>query len=473
MAMLGSRTALSVLLRRGELVFPSAGCAGVVVLVLVTAMPGPASARLPAALTGMAVVVLAWLGLGRSRLSVSRLYWTAVAWCLPLVVAPPLFSGDVYSYQAQGIIAAKGIDPYRFGPLTALGADSPITQQVSRYWQDSPAPYGPVSLSISRAIARLVDTNIPATVLLNRCVELAGLVLIAWALPRLARRTGVAPESALWLGLLNPLVLWHVVAGTHYEGLMVGLILVGMELGLDGLSRPARLIAGVGLLSVAANIKVVAAAALLCLGVELIRQCGGTLRRGLAVVAGLLAGFVVVSIGIAALTDLGFGWLGTLDEPMRVHSWLAPTNQFGFLIEAFGGPDTTSTAIAVCVQLGALLGVILVGWLLVTTLRGQRHSLAALGLVFAAILVTGPVVQPWYLLWAIVPLSASPLAPRARHLVVAVSAVFAMVLPPVTGGVATLVEGYLVAAGLMAVLVGITRVGIAYAARRELSEIPE
>src|SRR5204863_2485629 len=120
-----------------------------------------------------------------------------------------------HSYLAQGVIAAEGVDPYRFGAAAALGADSAVTQQVSEYWQNTPAPYGPVWLAISRTIARVAGDNLPVTLLLNRLVELAGVVLIAWALPRLARRVGVDPGIALWLGLLNPLALWLVVAGAQ------------------------------------------------------------------------------------------------------------------------------------------------------------------------------------------------------------------------------------------------------------------
>ena len=61
---------------------------------------------------------------------------------------------------------------------------------------------------------------------------LLGLAMIVWALPRLARRFGVPPVSALWLGAANPLVLFHLVVGVHNEGLAIGLMLVGLELAL-------------------------------------------------------------------------------------------------------------------------------------------------------------------------------------------------------------------------------------------------
>jgi alpha-1,6-mannosyltransferase len=421
---------------------PVVGFAGVVVLVVTTSVPGPAVVRLTLGLTAMAVVTFAWLGLRRDEPILRRV---AALWCVPLLFARPLFSGDVYSYQAQGLIAAGGGDPYRFGPLTALGAGSPVTQQVSVYWQDTPAPYGPVWVAISRTIARIAGENPVATLLLHRVVELAGLALIAWALPRLARRLGVSPGAALWLGLLNPLVLWHIVAGAHNDGLMMGLVLAGMELALSGLDRPSRLVAGLVVLTVAANIKIVAAAAICCVGAELARRWG----RAALVMLGVLAGFAALSVFLAAVTGLGLGWIGTLGDSAHLHSWLAPTNQVGFLIGGLGllaGAHITSTAIAVVVEIGAVLGAAAGAWLLWAVFRGRLNPLAGLGFVFAAMLVTGPVVQPWYLLWMILPLAASVRSERARRPLVVLSAAAAVLLPPIGGGVSVLVVGYALAA---------------------------
>jgi alpha-1,6-mannosyltransferase len=434
---------------------PVAGFAGVTVLVLATSgLPVPPAVLSTVGLTGMGVLVLSWLGLRRrvAELSVRELYRIAAAWCVPLLFARPLFSGDVHSYLAQGVIAAGGLDPYGLGPSAALGADSPVTQQVSHHWQDTPAPYGPVWLAISRTIARVAGQDPLATLLLHRVVELAGVVLIAWALPRLARRTGVSPVVAVWLGLLNPLVLWHVVAGAHNDGLMVGLVLAGTELALGGLARPSRVVAGLVLLTVAANVKIVAAAAVCCVGVWLARRWGRTAGRGVVVLFGVLAGFVLLSVVIAAVTGFGMGWLGTLGESARLHSWLAPTNQLGFLVGGLGslaGVDITSAAISVTVRVGAVLGAVGGAAVVLAIFRGRWHPVTGLGLVFAVMVAAGPVVQPWYLLWAVLPLAAGLRQDRALAVV---SAVTAMLLPPVGGGVAVLVAGYLGAAVLLALV---------------------
>ncbi|MEC3974227.1 polyprenol phosphomannose-dependent alpha 1,6 mannosyltransferase MptB, partial [Amycolatopsis sp. H20-H5] len=268
-----------------------AGFAGVAVLVLVTSgIPLPAVAVLALGVTGMGTLVLAWLGLGlhAAEIPVRRLYGIAASWCLPLLAARPLFSGDVHSYLAQGVIAAKGLDAYLLGPAAALGADSPVTLRVSHYWQDTPAPYGPAFVAVSRTIARVAGENLLATVLLHRALELVGVVLLAWALPRLARRVGVPPSVALWLGLLNPLLLWHVVAGVHNDGLMAGLMVAGLELvylgvARTGAARPVLVAAGVVVLSVGANVKIVAVAAGCFVGVARVRRARPAGRGAVAV----------------------------------------------------------------------------------------------------------------------------------------------------------------------------------------------
>ncbi len=148
------------------------------------------------------------------------------------MVIPPLFSRDVYSYLAQSEIVRRGFDPYALGPAEALGVADPFTSGVSNMWRDTPAPYGPLFLGIGSWLTGIAGTNVAVGVLLQRLVALVGFGLIVWALPRLARRCGVAPGTALWLGAANPLVLFHLVAGAHNESLAIGLMLAGLELGI-------------------------------------------------------------------------------------------------------------------------------------------------------------------------------------------------------------------------------------------------
>ena len=76
----------------------------------------------------------------------TQLARTGLLWAVPLALAPPLFSKDVYSYLAQSAITARGFDPYSLGPAATLGVDDPLTRTIPTIWRDTPAPYGPLFL---------------------------------------------------------------------------------------------------------------------------------------------------------------------------------------------------------------------------------------------------------------------------------------------------------------------------------------
>lgn len=429
------------------------GCIGSATTLGATAATAlPLFARVTLGLVGMMLVVVAWLLLGSKhrQLTVVSLHRIAVVWALPFLVAAPLFSGDVWSYLAQGAIAASGQDPYAIGPLPGLGATHPATQQVSHYWIETPAPYGPAWLALSWSVATLTGEHLIAGVLLYRLIAIVGVILVAWALPHLARRVGADPSTALWLGLLNPLVIWHFVAGVHNDALMMGLLLCGTELVLRGMERTgaAALLqfgAGLTVLTVAANIKFVGFAAVGCLAVHLVRRRVGGIPTALVMALGSAA----ITLAISHGTGLGFGWIGALGQSTAVHSWMAPTNIAGFLAGGLGklaGRDITDVAIQVSVVIGAVLGVIIVATLLKAISRGGVAPVRGLGLILAAVVTCGPVVHPWYLLWAVLPLAATAKSPRSRSILAAVSATTAMALPPLGTGALPLTVGYLGAA---------------------------
>ncbi len=144
------------------------------------------------------------------------------AWAAPLLLAPPLFSRDVYSYLAQGAMVDAHIDVYANGPAQLGG---PLADEVAPVWQQTSTPDSVwFFLAVASALSGLTRGEIPAGLLGMRLVALLGVGLMAAALPRLARHSGADPAAALWLGALNPLVLLHLVAGAHNDAIMLGLL---------------------------------------------------------------------------------------------------------------------------------------------------------------------------------------------------------------------------------------------------------
>lgn len=408
------------------------------VLGLFIRMP---TASLALAYTGIFMVVLAWLWLGaltlpnRRRLpSRGQLDRTLLMWTVPLLLTPPMFSRDVYSYIAQSAMADRDLDPYRLGVAEALGVDHPLTRGVPNIWRDTPAPYGPLFLTIGRPITKLTGDDVVSAVILHRLLVLIGVAMIFWALPRLARRAGVCEPFALWLGAMNPLVLFHLVSGVHNEALMLGLMLVGLELALRRPAASPALVGGIVLIAASSMIKVPSALALVFVAVWLGREWGGRLRdlvRALALVVGAA---VATVLGLTFGSGLGFGWISALGTPGDVRSWMSIFTDLGLLSARIGASmglgDHTDATLNIAHAAG-LLAAAFVTWLLLRRCwRGQLSPLAGLGIALGAVVLLGPVIHPWYLTWAVVPLAAAVTPTGFRIGATLVSSYFALVTDP-------------------------------------------
>lgn len=415
--------------------------------------------------TGAVMMTLAWLMLGRftlgsRKMTRSQLDRTLLLWALPLLIAPPMYSKDVYSYLAQSEISLQGSDPYKVGPATGLGLDHVFTLSVPSMWRETPAPYGPLFLWIGRGISRLTGENIVEAVLFHRLVVLLGVGLIVWATPRLARRCGVAEVSALWLGPANPLLFMHLVAGIHNEALMLGLMLAGTEFALRGvdaaaplLPRPlawprdrqqwqrwyplAMLITGAVLITLSSQVKLPSLLALGFVAMALACRWGGTVKAFVVASGSLGAVALAVMALIGWASGLGFGWLFTLGTANVVRSWMSPptllalgTGQVGILL---GLGDHTTAVLALTRAMGVTLIAVIVLWLLFAVMRGRLHPVGGLGVALGATLLLFPVVQPWYVLWAIIPLAAWATRPRFRAAAIVVTLVVGIFGPTANG----------------------------------------
>ncbi len=415
--------------------------------------------------TGAVMMTLAWLMLGRfalgkRKMTRSDLDRTLLLWAVPLLIAPPMYSKDVYSYLAQSEISLQGNDPYRVGPAPGLGLDHVFTLSVPSLWRETPAPYGPLFLWIGRGISALTGENIVEAVLSHRLVVLLGVGMIVWATPRLARRCGVAEVSALWLGPANPLLFMHLVAGIHNEALMLGMMLAGTEFALRGIDaaaplipRPvawprtreqwvrwypmAMLLAGAVLITMSSQVKLPGLLALGFVAMALACRWGGTVKAFFIAGGSLAAVSLAVMALIGWASGLGFGWLFTLGTANVVRSWMSPptllalgTGQVGILL---GLGDHTTAVLALTRAIGVSLIAVIVTWLLFAVLRGRLHPVGGLGVALGVTVLLFPVVQPWYLLWAIIPLAAWATRPGFRATAIVATLVVGIFGPTANG----------------------------------------
>jgi alpha-1,6-mannosyltransferase len=356
---------------------------------------------------GLLLLMRVWLRLAEVMklhrgASMKSLWWMLLLWAGPMIVAPPLFSRDVFSYAAQGEMTSHHLSPYILGPYS-LGS-SPYVNPVDPLWQNTPAPYGPLFLYLDGTMAKITHHNQLATVVGLRLLETFAVALIGYGVIMLARELGRDPGEAFVLSALNPLVLLTLIGGAHNDAIMAGLLVVGIVLAVK--RRPVWALV---FCSCAAAIKAPAAIGLAYVAWTWLGP-RATLKQRLRpiVSAGLVAGAV---LGLSTwLAGFGFGWVKNLLSNGTVRSWAAPATAIGLAagraLQAMGLHSISVTSVLTVTRfLGLMIAIALAIWLLWhCERRGWVRSLGISLLLFVAL---GPVVQPWYFAWGLVLLAAS------------------------------------------------------------------
>ena len=373
---------------------------------------------------GVALLLQAWLVLGYDllaglRLNTSRMWAVLIAWTLPLLVTPPLFSRDVYSYFAQGRLIDSGFDPYSTGVSVIPGW---FQDGVDPMWAETPTPYGPLFLMVERGVANFAQSQPTLSALVFQLVALLGVALMAVYVPRLAFMHGIDPARALWIGVLNPLVLMHFVAAAHNDALMVGLVVAGLALAAEG-----RGMLGAAAVGLAGTVKPIALLAMPFIGL---------LWAGVRATWPKRVGYWVATVGVTAvvfailslIAGVGLGWINALTTPGEVRTWLSPMTALGMLVggllQITGQVETNDGTVLIFRVVGILVALAITAWLCI---RPQGRSVvrgAAIALL--AIVALGPVVQPWYLLWSLPLFAATGLSRNELRVVIVLTAGFAI-----------------------------------------------
>lgn len=299
-----------------------------------------------------------------------------------MLLAPPLLSTDVFSYQAYARMwAMYGANPFTHGPhVMAL---DPLYPFIGAKWVNTPSAYGPVFTAFSYVLAPL---SIAASALAYKAIAaIASLATVAlvW---NAARLRGVNPVKAAALVGLNPLIVVYGVGGGHNDLLMLALMMAGVLAVLQHRDR-----AGGALIVAGAGVKLTAGLFLpfaLASGGRL-----GTMRRRRDVVVGAL--LAVVSIAVLAFALFGTGplhVLGTLQKTQSEGDWHSIP---GFISTRLGLGTVGHVA-------GLALGAMFVAvylWLIRKVWRGEMDWIDGAGWVGVALIITASSMLPWYVAW--------------------------------------------------------------------------
>ncbi len=368
---------------------------------------------------GLVLLARVWLGLTRALarrpgVPIKHLWLILALWLIPVLVIAPIFSRDVFSYAAQGEMVSHHINPYNYGPYT-LGA-GPYVSPVDSLWLNAPAPYGPLFLMIDGFFASASLHHVLVTVVLLRLLAVAGVALIAFCIPKLARAYGRDPGPIFLLSVLNPVVLLTLVGSAHNDAIMLGLLVAGITA-----AKSKHPFWGVVLCALATAIKAPAGLGVLYIGWEWL-GVGVPWRQRVRPI--LTAGIITLAILalFSALSGLGWGWVANLETPGTVRSWLAPTTAIGLgtsgLLHVVGLHVSTTGVLSAARVLG--FAVATVAGIYLLKVSDKIGGLKALAITLLLFVVLGPIVQQWYLTWGLVLIT--PVATgRWRSMVMAVS----------------------------------------------------
>jgi alpha-1,6-mannosyltransferase len=338
-----------------------------------------------------------------------------------LLLIPLLFSRDVYSYAFYGRIA--GIyhgNPYVQTPLDH--SSDVLWNLVGPRWVDTPAYYGPGWTSLSAALSRFLPhpiDQVEAYRYLSIAASLATCGVIVWIVHRLwPARTAFALAA---FGA-NPVVLFHAAGSGHID-LLVALSIVGAF----ALLVSKRELPAVAVLTLGALIKVTASLPLLLLLVWCVARRPPEERRRAALT------HVGLSLGIAAafalpyfqLKDPTLGMLGLVGQI----GWLAPPTVIAQVVDWL-----SFHTLGWIVRVGA---IVLLAWCVGMLGRevwrrasrggmsGQEQA-AVWGWALALLMLLGPILLPWYVVWGLPLVWALPRIPRTA--VIATSSMLGVTL---------------------------------------------
>ncbi|NNN19690.1 MAG: polyprenol phosphomannose-dependent alpha 1,6 mannosyltransferase MptB [Acidimicrobiaceae bacterium] len=376
-------------------------------------------------IVALGVGIIVWFDLLRTvrrhpNIPLSAFWYIGAAWILPLAIAGPLFSKDIYSYAALGEMVSHHISPYKYGP-NVLGGTSYLNT-VDPFWGNAKTPYGPFFVGLAAFITTITMHHAFATMIGLRILALVSAIGIGVYVPRLAGSFGFDKGTAFTLAVLNPVTIYHLISAGHNDVLMLALLLAGLYY-----ARVSRPVLGVVLVTLAALVKVPAEIGVLYIGWRWLGEERPFKDRIRPVVSAFLISGIVMELA-AKITGLGWGWILALSTPGAVRSPAVPATALASWLHDMSQLVGLSFGLGSFLTVTRLLGFVISGLGSLYFLYHSQHygSLKAIGYTFLVVTLFAPVIQPWYIAWGLIMLAVAP-SNRVTWGIVSVS-VAAMVL---------------------------------------------
>jgi hypothetical protein len=333
-----------------------------------------------AALQAIVYLTAAWLawGGGSSRPIVLGIGAVAVLMRVPVALAPPYLSSDVYRYVWDGRIEAAGFNPYTHTPadvrLEAL-RDQEIFPQIAS--KKAPTIYPPVAEVVFLAVTRVSEsvTAMKVAMVLFETVAFA-------FLGRLLALEGL-PRARVVVYAWHPLPLWEFAGSGHIDAVLIAFCVGALWAARSGRDGVAGLfLAGATLTKFYPGVLLPA----------LYRRWGWKLPGAFA---------TAIIIGYLPFISAGSRVLGFLPGYAGQEGLGADGAGFYLLgVLRLLLPSAALSARAYIVGSGTILAAL--GAAVFFRRHGARPSIIAAGVMATVLMVLVSPHYPWYFAWLIV-----------------------------------------------------------------------
>ncbi|MGA2011159.1 MAG: glycosyltransferase 87 family protein [Solirubrobacteraceae bacterium] len=355
----------------------------------------------------LALMFIAYVAVVRlsAQLSARAVLMTIAALYALVLLAPPLISTDIFSYQAYARMGSEyATNPYIHGPH-AIALD-PIFPFIGAMWSYIPSAYGPVFTIFSYALAPL---SIAASVLAYKSLATLACMIVVAVTWQCARLRGTDPVRAAAFVGLNPLLVVYGIGGGHNDLLMLAAVVGAVYAVLGSRER-----VGGGLAMLAIALKLTGGLILpFALAAGGARRRRGE-RRDLAL--GFGAAFLL--IGGVTYAFFGFTEINVIPTVLKSQGEGGWKSIPGFIATRLHMPGVGH--VASYVLAGAF--VVVCAWLLRRVWQSRLDWIAGAGWATLALLVASSSVMAWYVAW-LLPLAALGRDRRLAHAALVLSGV--------------------------------------------------
>lgn len=160
-----------------------------------------------------------------------RLFALGSGLSLATILVPPLTSADILMYAGYGRLQMIGRNPYEITPAEIFrGQFDPVLRWTEQPWWDTPSVYGPITSWLQWLANYLGGENMHDIVFWLQVITVVPFIVACAGIVQLAHGDKRRQARAALLTVLNPMLIWAVVAAGHNEALSVMFAVAGIML---------------------------------------------------------------------------------------------------------------------------------------------------------------------------------------------------------------------------------------------------